>query len=302
MGNIITRDQFIALNDKNFSKIFVDEIGNKESIFDKWINVVTIEDAYTKMSGVTGLPLLTQSKEGGEFTLDQIFSKFNQTFTPLTYKQRVRITREAWMDDHTGTLKVIPKLQSIAAKDTVEQDVANLVDRCQNGSYLGPDGKVLSATDHPLKGGVSGTFSNRATTNAVLTLSSLEAGIIGYKTIPNDQGIRRPRNPKYIKVANENEINLGKIMDSKYTLTNNLIENQIQKFGLTPIIDSYSTNSALWCLIGPKEEHQIFLVWREQPNTKMDADVATDDILQKCFLREVTGWVDARGFWGSTGS
>lgn len=302
MGNIMTSGQYTDLYSKDFSKIFVDEMGAKESIFDQWINVISIDDQYTKMSGVTGLPLMTQRSEGTEYPLSQIFQKYDKTFTPLTYKIKVRITREAYMDDHTGTLKIIPKFEAICARDTVEQSVSNLVDRCQNSNYTGPDGKVLCATDHPLKGEVGGTYSNRPTTNVDMTLSALEDSIISYKKIPNDQGIIRPRNPRYIKVAIDNTFNLGKILDSKYTLTTSLIENQIQKYKLIPLEDPYQIDTDLWSIMGDKSENQIFWVWRERPNTQMDTDSTTDDILLKCYFRGVDGWVDARGIYASIGA
>lgn len=301
MGNIMTASQYSDLYSKDFSKIYYGSLAKEKPVFEQIANVMNLDTQYTKMSGMSGLGLIPQATgDGAEYSLDQLFQKYDKTFTPLEFKVRVRLTQVAYEDDTTGTLKMIPKLLGESSRMTAEQEFANLFDRSQTAAYTGADGKVLCATDHPLSGGnVPGTFSNRPSTNATVTLGAIEDGIIAYKTTVNDRNIRNPKSPVICLVPAEQEINIRKILESKETLTADKIDNIVNKMGLRHIVNPYLSQSKSWYLIGNKEDVQLFFMWRVKPSEKMDIDPDTDDILYKTRMRFVTSWLDPRNIYGS---
>lgn len=293
--------QFVNLYDKNYEKIFYNALGKDTPIYDIVMNVKNIDGQYTKMDGVTGTTLIPKATgEGSEYALDQIFMKNGKTFTPSTRKVRVRITQEAYEDDKTNSLSMVPMMLGESLGATTEQEVAYIFDRAQNGSYTGPDGKVLAATDHTFSDGSGNTWSNRPSTNSALTLTALEAAITNIKNTPNDRNIKLKLIPKILMVSQTDEIAARKILESKETLTQDKISNVVSTMGLRLVVNPYMNDTTrAWVLLTDKEYHQLMLVWRIKPTQKMDADINTDDVLYKCRSRFDSGWVDARGGYQS---
>src|SRR3989339_196845 len=104
----IASGSLVDLYDASFKKIFNDAVTKVEPVFDKVFDVLTSQQQYEKMSGVTGTGLLREKTEGQGSSELKIYQKYDKTFTHKTYGGYVRVTKESSDDDLSGSLKKIP--------------------------------------------------------------------------------------------------------------------------------------------------------------------------------------------------
>lgn len=305
MAGVVNKSSIANLISKDYDKIFLDNFQKMENRYRDIFNIVASQDGYNKFSALTGLGLVPVKKEGVNFTFDEPKQKYSKTFIPVTYSMGVRITKEAYDDDRSGHLRKIPAMLSQSAAATLETNAAAILDRSQNSSYLGPDGKVLCATDHPLYGSSSVTsFANRPASNVALSVSALEQAIAAIRTTPNDQGVPMGLVPRYLLIAPANwatAVQLLKNADKAGTA--NRDTNAIKTVGLTPIIWDYITDTDSWYLLTEKQFHQLMIIMREKINTfSYPAPDNTMDAIYGVRFRTDMGWVSAAGIYGSIGA
>ncbi|MCD6448890.1 MAG: Mu-like prophage major head subunit gpT family protein [Thermotogaceae bacterium] len=301
----VNKSSIAYLISKDYDKIFLDNFQAEETVFDKIFNVVNSQDAYNRFAGFTGIGLIPKKEEGVNANFDEPKQKYSKTFTPVTYSLGVRITKEAFDDDKSGHLRKIPAMLASSARATLETYCAQIFDRSQNSSYLGADGKVLCATDHPLYGSSSTTsFSNRPTNNVDLSVSALEAAIAAMRTTPNDQGIPTALRPKYLLVHPSNWATVIQLLKNPEKAgTANRDINAIKEVGLVPIIWDYLTDTDQWYILTEKQYHQLMAIMREKINTKSyEAPDNTDDAIYRVRFRFAVGWVSPLGVYGSIGA
>lgn len=289
---------------KDYEKIFLDNFMASDAQFKDVFNVINSKDSYNKFAGFIGLGLVPKKTEGINAIFDTPKQKFPKTFTPDTFSLGIRITKEAFDDDKSGILRQIPAMLGESSRVTIETDCAAILDRSQNGDYLGGDGKVLCATDHPLYGSSSTTtFSNRPTTNVDLSISAIEAAIPALRTTKNDQGIATGLMGKYLVCHPDNWATLIQLLENQDKAgTANRDSNAIKTLGLTPIMLDHMTDTDAWFIITEKAKHQLMLVMREAISTKSyPAPDNTDDAIFRVRFRKTEGWVSSLGLYGSVG-
>lgn len=299
----MTSGQFADLYDSRMKKIFFRNLIDQKKYFAEVANEMSTEKKYELMSSVAGLGYVPQSNEGATYTSDQLVQKYDKTFTPLTYKVNVRITKEAQQDDLSGTFTKIPAMLARSAMATVNRNFALMFDRSQSGSYLGPDGKALCVTDHPLHPDTADTYSNRPSANAVLSLTAIENAVTAQMGYTDDRGIPGDVMSSSIMIPTASYIAASKYLESqKVTGSANNDKNVVNNLGLKLIVNPFLTDTDSWYVLADKSINELFVLWREKPNSKLDSDVNTDDAIYKIRFRVVDGWVDARYVYGSTGA
>ena len=299
---IIIRSQIPDLVSQDFLKIFDDSLKSKPPVFSNIYDVQSSKHKYEKISGVTGLPLLAAKDEGAEPGNGSLKQKYDKEYLHTTYALTTRITREAFDDDLSGQLRKIPMLQAVSARETVENTAAAVFDRSQNGSYLGPDGKVLCATDHPRADG--GTWSNRPSSNADLGVTVLEAALSAMRRTVDDYGNPMGTMPDMLLLPPEGEwqaIQLLKNAEKSNTASRDI--NAIKTRGLAYLIWDNLTDDDSWYILTPKQQRQLIFFWREKIGTSVySAPDNTLDAVHQVRCRFSLGWVDARGIYGSIGA
>jgi len=295
-------EAFANLLNPQYSKIYNDGVMKVEPQFDQIFDVLTSKQSYEKRGGITGFGVIPEKNKGANATELTMVQKDAKTLTHKTYAAYARIEKEASDDDLSGELTKIPQLLGVAARQTVELLTAGFVDLFQTNTCA--DGKAIIATDHPCKGDGATTWANRPTTNAALSVTSLEAALTGMRQTVDDWGNPQPLFPTMLAIPGMNEftsIQLLKNMEKAGTTTRDV--NAIRERGLKSVIWDYLQLSGSWYLMTDPKERQLLFYWREKINGRaVAAPDTTDDALFMSRFRCSYDCVDARGIYGSYGS
>ena len=290
------------LLDPSYSKIYQDAVKDVDSVFDKFLDVITSKQAYEKRAGMTGVGLLPVKAQGQDSVELSVFAKNSKTFTHVTYAGHVRITKEAADDDLSGELKKLPMLLGVGTRQTVELVASGFVDLAATTTQ--PDGVALLSTLHPCYGNPALTFSNTPSVAVALGVTSLETALAAMRQNTDDYGNPMPLMPTDIMVANSNEFmttQLFKNVDKAGTASRDT--NAIRRRGINSIINDYLSTQTQWHLLIPTAQRQQLFYWRERINGQMTAAPdTTDDAIYRSRCRLSLGSIDARGWYGSMGA
>lgn len=293
---------FANLMNPVYSKIYQDAIKEVDSVFDKYLDVLTSKQQYEKRGGMTGVGLLPVKVQGQDSAELSVYQKTSQTFTHVTYAGHIRITKEAADDDLSGELKKLPMYLAVGTRQTVELVCASFVDLA--GTTNQADGVPLLSTAHPLYGNPGATYSNTPAVPVALGVTSLETALSAMRQNVDDYGNPQPLMPTDLMCANSNEFmttQLFKNLDKAGTPNRDV--NAIRRRGINTIINDYLSTQTQWHLLIPAAQRQQLFYWRERINGQMSAAPdTTDDAIFRSRCRLSLGSIDARGWYGSMGA
>ena len=187
---VTTRTQIVDALDANLNEMFQDGLIDWGQEFEKSFNVSTSDKQTEQDSYESGFVTMPEKDEGVAATYDAILPGIKKTYTHKTYALGYELTEEAVEDNlrTPETFNKLPQALARSATETVENTAANIFN---NGfSTTGFDGKVLFATDHPNLDG--STQSNRPSTHADLSVTSLTAGLTAIEKYVDEKGLKRP--------------------------------------------------------------------------------------------------------------
>ena len=214
------------------------------------------------------------------------------------------ITEEA-MDDNlydklsTRLTKALARSMA-AAKQTKGASVYN---RAFNASYTGGDGVTLCNTAHPLQDG--STLSNRFTTAAELSETSLEDALIQIAGLTDDRGIPVALQAKSMHIPRQLVFVAERLMASPYrvgTADNDV--NAVVSKGMVP--EGYFTNhrftNAKHWFLRTDVPNGMKHFNRTPVSTAMEGDFETGNVRYKSRERYSFGWSDWRAVFGTNPS
>ena len=273
-------------------------------LYSKVFDVKSSDKHYEEIQGVTSFGLAPQKTQGAALIYDTENQGYLKRFTHVAYALGTQVTKEENADNlysEVGGNRV--KMLGRSMQETVETVAFNHFNRATNTSYLGADGKELLATDHPNVNG--GTWQNELTTAADLSETSLEDICILMSKATNDRGLKANIKPKTLLVAPDEMFNAKRIIGSDLQNDTALNAKNILKsegyFSGGPVVSPYLTDSDAWFVITDVENGMTFF-WRTRPEMDKDVDFNTKNLLFSSYMRFSSGWVDARGVYGSTGA
>jgi phage major head subunit gpT-like protein len=217
------------------------------------------------------------------------------------------LTEEAQEDNLYDSLgKRYVKALAKSMQNTKEVKGADVLNNAFNTSFLGGDGKVLIATDHPLTGG--GTLANRASTMADLNETSLEDALIDISTFTDDRGLTISVRATKLVVPPQLVFVADRILNSPQrvgTADNDI--NAIANTGVLPggyTVNHYLTDTdAFFLLTSVTEAGEGLKMFQRTPmETSMEPDFSTGNIRYKARERYSFGFSDFRGVYGSQGA
>ena len=185
--------------------------------------------------------------------------------------------------------------------ETKETLGANILNRAFNASYPGGDGKELVATDHPL---VNGTFSNKLSTAAALSQTSLEQLLIQIRNAVDNNGKRIRLTPTQI-VAGPSTVFQAEVL-LKSVLRAGTADTDIKPVKSIGLLAkgqanlSRITSSTAWWVQTDAPEG-LKLAMRRGLEKSMEGDFETDSMRYKATERYAFGWTDPRGVYGTPG-
>jgi len=299
---VITTGQIVDFLDANLNDGFQDGLKRWPEEYSQVFNVQDSDKQSEKDSYESGFPSMPVKAEGVAATYAKIIPGIKATYLHATYALGYEITEEAIEDNlHTPeTFAKLPDALSGSAMETVEVSSANVFN---NGfSVSGFDGQNLFSTAHPLLAG--GTQSNKPSTDADLSVTSLTNAITAFGQFKDEQGLHRALLPETLLVAVDNWAVAGELTNSEYKpYTANNERNAIMSKNLQPVINHYLTDSDAWFLLAAKAEHHLKFFWRVRLGAlrkSTDFDSTNLKHLSRC--RFSVGYSHYIGTYGTSGA
>ena len=225
-------------------------------------------------------------------------------YTNETVAMAFSITEEAMEDnlyDKLSTRLTKALARSMAsAKQTKGAAVYN---NAFSGSFLGGDGVSLVNASHPLQDGSTG--SNTPATQAELSETSVEQGLIDVAGLTDDKGIPIAAQARTLHIPRQLVFVAERLMASPYrvgTADNDV--NAIVSKGMIP--GGYHVNHRFsdannWFMRTDVPNGMKHFT-RTPIDTKMEGDFETGNVRYKSRERYCYGWSDWRGVYGSNPS
>ena len=150
--------------------------------------------------------------------------------------------------DHIRIGQVYARHLAQSLIETKETLSANILNRAFNASYPGGDGVALNSTSHPI---VNGTFSNRLTTDANLSQTSLEQMLIQIRQAVDNNQKKIRLVPRQLVVAPGNVFQAEVLLKSVLRAGNaNNDINPVKSIGLldegAAVISRLTSATAWW--------------------------------------------------------
>ena len=185
--------------------------------------------------------------------------------------------------------------------ETKETLGANVINRAFNAAYPGGDGVELVATTHPV---VNGTQSNKLTTAANLSQTSLEQMLVQIRNAADNNNKRIRLTPKKLVLGPSNvfqgEVLLKSVLRAG-TANNDI--NPVNSMGLLgdgqANLSRITSTTAWWVETDAPEG--LKLAKRRGLEKSMEGDFETDSMRYKATERYAFGWTDWRGAYGTPG-
>lgn len=271
--------------------------------YDKLFEKYTSTRAFEEDVGVSSFGLAVQKPEGSPISYDTEKQGFITRYQHVVYALGFVITREMMEDDQYDVVGQ-RKAQGLAfsMRQTKEVVAANVYNRAFTAGYVGGDGVILLANNHPTIAG--GTFSNVIGTAADLSEAALEQACIDIAGFTNDRGLLIAVRPKQLIIPRQLMFEAKRILhtDGRVGTDNNDL-NAIKTMGMIPevVTNHYLTDTDAW-FIRTDVPHGMKYFERRDDAFDMDNDWDTENAKFKATARYSFGWTDPRGLYGSAGA
>lgn len=270
--------------------------------FKELFDTFSSEKAYEEDQLVRGLGLAPIKAEGAPTQYDSTSQGLTTRYTHLAYSLGFIVTREALADNQykSKALKAM-RMLTRSFRQTKETVAANVYNRAHSGSYLGADGKVLCATDHPT---YAGTISNRLSTAADFSEAAVEDLCVQISNAVDETGLKIALQPRKLLVPTALQFEAARVLKSvgQNDSANNAI-NALKALGIFPegaaINHYFDDPDAFFIRTDATDGMKHFE--REAPEFVQDNDFDTSNLKYKGYERNSFGWTDPRGVYSNGG-
>ncbi len=252
---------------------------------------------------LAGMGEAARKGEGSAIQYDSIDQESNTRWAIHTYVKAARLTMESIEDNvYQDLLPMYAKEIAKSLVYTKDEKRAEILNNAYTSGEIGPDGKVLIATDHPLQAG--GVSSNRLGTDADLSEDALEQMSILVDGFLNPDGLKSMYNAKYLVVPTQLKYEACRIMKSK--LQTNSAENNINAINQRGDVQDYMVWKRLsdpdaWFLTTDADD-SLVEVSRKGLQRQEHNDPYTFDLVVSIYERYRMLFNDWRGIAGSPGA
>lgn len=273
--------------------------------YTNFFRVMDSSRSIEQTSEVAGLGTFTTVPEGGNVRYDESVPGFRQTYTHSQYGLGFKMSRIMIDDDRFGIINKLASELGRSAKETIELTAAGVFN---NGfATLGPDGKALFATDHPLvKSG--GTQTNTLAVPADLDIPALELALTDFRRTKDATGKKIRLKPELLVGPPELEFVMTEILTAsmRSDTANNTPNAFKNRPGFGPFSDysvwDYLTDPDAWYIRGALADTETRFYWRERPTTTHDVDFESRSVKTAMWMRFSLGFSSFYGWYGSPGA
>jgi len=299
----ISRQQLAKELEPGLNALFGLEYKNYENQHAEIFDSENSDRAFEEEVMLSGFENASVKSEGSAVVYDNAQETFTARYQHETIALAFSLTEEAIEDNLYDKLSTrYTKALARSMANTKQVKAANVLDNAFVGSgVLGGDGKTLIANDHPT---IAGSFSNRITTAADLSETSLEQSVIDIAKMTDERGLKIAARGVKMIIHPEQQFIAERLMKSAQrvgTADNDI--NALKSMGMIP--QGYVVNNFI-------SDTDAFFIKTDVPNgmkhmvrspikTAMEGDFETGNVRYKARERYSFGWSDPRGFFGSPG-
>jgi hypothetical protein len=295
-NNLMSRNMFPPVLAAGLRHIFIQftDLNEHAPQYTHYMNEMTSEDAYEiiyELSGTAPMPLMP---EGTRPQTDGILQGGTKKVVHLQYGLLSEVTRQLIADDKYGIFRRMPESHARSGMFAREAACCSLFN-LGGTSITTTNGATLFNTAQPLMGGISatatapgistvinaaGTYPNRPSPDADLTMTSLQQAITMMALQPDDRGIPAHVKPKWLIHTVQQRRNVRELLGSPGVpgSANNEL-NWVLAENLMGLELNYLTSPNGWGLIADKEGHQLSFYEREPLMAQTDDDFKTQVLL-----------------------
>jgi len=300
---MINTTVYVDALDANLNELYQEGIEKWPEEYSKVFNVETSDKYSEKDSYISGLSSMPEKPEGVAATYDTPVAGISKTYVNKTYALGYEITEEA-IEDNLRTSETFSKLPQALIKSAMETVETTDFNHFNNGfATAGFDGKVLFATDHPMLDG--STQSNRPTTHADLSVTSLTAGLTAMEKFTDDRGLKWPCKPSMLLVPVDLWNVAEEIIGSGYKpySANNEINAINTAKDLQYFVSHYLTDTDAWFVLAEKDKHFLKHFWRVKLGAlRRGSNFDTTNLKHLARMRFSSGWSHWLGTYGTAGA
>lgn len=282
-------------------ELFRQEFAEAASIRERLFKVVSHDRDIWQSTETHDLPLFNEMAEGEDYSYVGNKQGYDKTLAMVKYGLGASISEEA-VDD--GKFDLVADLMRRMARSARESQEISAMNIFNNGfdSETSADGQYVFDSDHSLPSG--GTFRNKPSSAADLSVSSLETAITDFETqFVGDSGIYYRIMPKILLVHPSNRLLAKELIGSDLkpsTSDNNM--NSMKEEGLMVVSSPRLTDSDAWFLLGAPSDTGLRIVNRSSIQTKSNENFDNDTVKYKSRYREKIGVTHAYGIYGNSGA
>lgn len=300
---VATMSQFPKLLETNIRKYFFDVYNDMPKEYPMVFNVVNATTANVYDHSTAGLGAATPKSEGTGITYQDLTDGYDKTYTPAMYGIGFRSTYEMMKNDQSGIIKKAAGQLGRSCNLTVETYAWSVFNNGFTSTTGEMDSTYLFSTAHPSP--VGGTYSNRPTTGTDFSETSLKVALQHFDDILDDRGYHIIVRPKYLIVPTALRWAAQEVLETDtglYTDEGTINVLKSGKTGLSMFVGHFLTDSNAWFLATDKADHQLQVVFREQPSFDRSDDFDTGDSKWRAFVWFDYGNSGWRGVYGNPGS
>ena len=264
----------------------------------------TSDKAYEEIQQIVNFGLAPVKKESASISYDSQTQGYTARFTNVVYGLGFIVTAEELSDNqYRSVAERRTRGLAFSQRQTRENVCAQVYNRGFNSTYAGGDGVAMISTAHPVVGG--GTQSNRLTTDADMSESSIEDLTIQIMNATDDRGLKISLTPRSLHTSTADFYEANRILESSGRVgTADNDSNVLKEHGVIPQgnkVNHYFTDTDAWFIRTDCPDSMIvFNRW--DLAFEDDNDFDTSNLKYKAVQRFVPGWADWRGVYGSPGA
>jgi len=284
----------------NLEHIIMLKYKQTPAVYRRIFNVSTTDKSMIYHDSFTGLGLMSLKEEGAAGATDIIYEEYSKQYKPYTYSLLIEFSEEAMEDDRLGVIKKATAALGISAAATEDVLAANILNNAF--ATTGPDGKVLCATDHPLKDGT--TAKNRPTNGMDFSQTSLGLAMVDWHDEQKDaRGQKLTIDPKNLVYPAAIWVDVAEVLGSpdRPDTANRAINVMKSELNLQPIMWKRLTDTDAWFLLAAQGVHELNIIVRKPFHTTHGTDDKVGKVWTRGRFRRDQGFSDWRGVYASPG-
>lgn len=270
-------------------------------IREKLFKTISISGDLWQSTEIGDLQNFSEVDEGTDFQFVSPRQGANKSLRPKKYGLGFQITREA-IDD--GKFSMVSDQMKALAESAIDSQEQSAMDIFNNGfatTNVGRDGLALFSTAHTNPSGL--TWRNRPTTHVDLSSSALDAALTDFETQQlRDSGKIVNMMPRVLLVHPSQRRYANELIGSDLkadSSENNM--NSLKGEGLVVMSSPRLTDTDAWFLLAAPEKTGLKLIKRSGIETSSKEEFDNDTLKFKSRYREIIGFDDAYGVYGTAG-